>query len=234
VEQTLIDDIFLDCILNMQKIKRDDLNFPKLLSATNPFTLFDDMLIDEIVSKIISGHIERSEETIRGNLLESVAIKINNIIQGGIKSKEEDVDLEIPITNSFYGLKNSPNWGNANQQKAVGQTNEKMKKLHRNFAVLCLYGKSIKRKVEKFNQFGGQDSWFIISGETDKDMYKKVLIAMNNNKDAYRQFVRNIYICDMEKSINWMVDNFYEQNKLNLNKLYEYISGSNKIAVTKW
>lgn len=234
MEQELVDKIFSECISETKNIKRDSLDFPKLLSATNPFTLHDDMSVNDMVEKIINKHTEKSEETIRGYLLEAVAIKINNGIQGGIKSKVEDVDLEIPSLNSFYGLKNSPNWGNANQQKAVGQTNDKMKKENKIFAVLCLYGRSVKRRVEKFKQYGGQDSWFIISGETDFGMYKKVLLAMNNNKGAYRQFIKDTYSCDRESAISWMNENFVSDNKINLDKIYEYISGSNKVTVTKW
>ena len=232
MEQIEIDNIILDCIINTQNIERDKLDFPKLLSATNPFILFDDMTPEDVVDKILSKHKEKSEESIRGTLRECVAIKINNRIQGGFKSKEEDVDLEVP-PNSYYGLKNSPNWGNANQQKAVGQTNKKMKDLGKNFAVLCLYGKSIKRRVEKYKQYGGQESWSIISNG-DEQMYKKVHVGINNNKVAYRQFIENIYICDRQRAIDWMAINFQLNNKLDLIKINEYISGRNKINITKW
>lgn len=234
MEQSIIDRIFLECISDTKKIERSSLDFPKLLLATNPFTIYDDMEPSEIVNKILDKHIEKSEETIAGILLECVAIKINNQIQGGIKSIEEDVDLEVKVTNSYYGLKNSPKWGNANQQKAVSQTNEKMKKLGKNFAILTLYGRTVKRTVEKFEQYGGQDSWYIISGETDKNMYKKVALAKNNNKDAYRQFIENCYNCDRERAVSWITNNFCNNNKINLDKIYEFISGRNKIEVTKW
>jgi hypothetical protein len=165
-------------------------------------------------------------------LLECVAIKINNKIQGGFKSKEEDVDLEVP-PNYYYGLKNSPNWGNANQQKAVSQTAQKMKDSGKIFSILCLYGHSIKRRVEKYKQYGGQESWSIISNG-DEEMYKKVHTAINNNKVAYRHFIENIYTCDRQRAINWMVTNFQLNNKLDLTKINEYISGRNKIKITKW
>jgi hypothetical protein len=233
MEQIEVDKIVLDCIINTQNIKRDELDFPKLLSATNPFTLFDDMIHEDVVDKILHKHKEKSEETIRGTLIECIAIEINKKIQGGFKSKEVDVDLEIPITNSYYGLKNSPNWGNANQQKAVSQTNQKMKDLGKIFAVLCLYGRSINRKVEKYRQYGGQESWSIISNG-DEEMYKKVHTAINNNKVVYRQFIQNIYICDRQRAIDWMIINFNSNNKLDLTKINEYISSRNKISVTKW
>lgn len=233
IEQKEIDGIVLNCILNSQNIKRNKLEFPKLLSATNPYTLFDDMTCENVVDKILSKHKETSEETIRGNLLECISIEINSKIQGGFKSKEVDVDLEVSLTNSYYGLKNSPNWGNANQQKAVGQTNEMMKGLGKVFAVLCLYGRSIKRKVEKFKQYGGQESWSIISNG-DEEMYQKVHIGINNNKLVYRQFLDDIYTCDKQRAINWMFINFKLNDKLNLRKINEYISGRDKIKITKW
>ena len=233
MEQIEIDNIVLRCIIDTQNIERKSLDFPKLLSATNPFTLFDDMTHEDVVDKILFRHKEKSEETIRGYLIECIAIQINNKVQGGFKSKEVDVDLEVPITNSYYGLKNSPNWGNANQQKAVSQTNQTMKDLGKIFAILCLYGRSIKRQVEKYKQYGGQESWSIISNGDEK-MYKKVHTAINNNKVAYRHFIENIYICDRQRAINWMVRNFQLNNKLDLTKINEYISGRNKIDITKW
>jgi hypothetical protein len=232
MEQIQIDNIFLDCIKNAQNIKRDKLDFPKLLSKTNPFTLFDDMTHEDVVDKILYKHKEKSEETIRGILMECVAIEINNKIQGGFKSKEVDVDLEVPPS-SYYGLKNSPNWGNANQQKAVSQTAQKMKDLGKTFAILCLYGHSIKRRVEKYKQYGGQESWSIISNG-DEEMYKKVHTAINNNKVAYRYFIENIYTCDRQRAISWMETNFQLNNKLDLTKINEYISSRNTINITKW
>jgi hypothetical protein len=233
MEQIEIDDIVLRCIINIQNIERNDLDFPKLLSAANPFTLFDDMTYEDLVDKILFRHKEKSEETIRGTLIECIAIQINNKVQGGFKSKEIDVDLEVPTTNSYYGLKNSPNWGNANQQRAVSQTNQKMRDLGKIFAVLCSYGRSIKRKVDKYKQYGGQESWSIISNG-DETMYKKVHTAINNNKVAYRQFIENIYICDRQRAIDWMITNFQLNNKLDLTKINEYISSRNKVEVTKW
>jgi hypothetical protein len=232
MEQIQIDSIFLDCIINTQNIERDELDFPKLLSKTNPFTLFDDMTHEDVVDKILFKHKEKSEETIRGNLIECVAIEINNKIQGGFKSKEVDVDLEV-LSNFYYGLKNSPNWGNANQQSAVSRTAQKMKDLGKSFAILCLYGHSIKRRVEKYKQYGGQESWSIISNG-DEEMYKKVHIAINNNKVVYRQFIENIYTCDRQRAISWMKTNFQLNNKLDLTKINEYISSRNKINITKW
>jgi hypothetical protein len=108
-----------------------------------------------------------------------------------------------------------------------------MKDLGKNFAVLCLYGKSIKRRVEKYKQYGGQESWSIISNG-DEQMYKKVHVGINNNKVAYRQFIENIYICDRQRAIDWMAINFQLNNKLDLIKINEYISGRNKINITKW
>jgi hypothetical protein len=233
IEQKEIDDIVFKCILNSKNIKREKLDFPKLLKAANPFTLFDDMSFEDVYDMITIKHKETSEETIRGNFLECVAININNKTQGGFKSKEVDVDLEVPLTNSYYGLKNSPKWGNADQQKAVGQTNETMKGLGKVFAVLCLYGHSIKRKVEKFKQYGGQESWLIISNG-DEEMYQKVHIGMNNNKLPYRQFLDDIYTCDKQRSIDWMKENFQLNNKLDLKKINEYISGRDKVKIKKW
>ena len=233
IEKKEINSIVLNCIQNTQNIKRNKLDFPKLLKKANPYTLFDDMSFEDVYDMISRKHKETSEETIRGNLLECVAIDINNKIQGGFKSKEVDVDLEVPLTNSYYGLKNSPDWGNADQQKAVGQTNEMMKEKGKVFAVLCLYGLSIERRGDKFKQYGGQESWSIISGG-DEEMYIKVHNGINNHQVAYRQFIEDIYTCDKQRAIEWMKENFQLNNKLDLKKINEYISGRDNIKIKKW
>jgi hypothetical protein len=233
MEQIELNKIFMECIKSFENVERDNLDFSKLLKSANPFTIFDDMTPDEVVDMVLFKHKETSEETIRGNLLECCAIKINNRIQGGIKSKVVDVDLEIPTENFFYGIKNSPNWGNANQQTKVGETNQKLLLEGKNFAILTLYGKTPKRRSEKFPQYGGQMAWDII-GNCDSELYIKVHCAFNENKVTYRQFIQNIYIMDRQKAISWFIENFVKDNKINLEKINKFISGKNKINVTKW
>lgn len=227
MEQKEVDEIVSSCILKTQDIQRKELDIKKLVLATSPFSFFENFTVDVFLEQILKKHREKSEETIRGNLLECVAIEINNRIQGGFKSKIKDVDLEVPSTNSFYGIKNSPDWGNSNQRTAVGLTYKKMKEEGKNFAVLCLYGKTVKKRksVDKFPQFAGQDSWSIIS-DGDKQMFIKAQNALNNNRVDYRQFITNIYNCNIEKAKLWIEENFSTNNKLNINKLNEYISGN--------
>lgn len=233
MEQLELNKIFSDCIKSFENVDRDNLDFSKLLKSANPFTIFDDMTPYNVVDMVLSKHKETSEETIRGNLFESFAIEINKRIQGGIKSKVVDVDLEIPSENVLYGIKNSPNWGNANQQTKVGETYQKLLSEGKKFAVLTLYGKTPRRRSEKFPQYGGQIAWYII-GNGDSELFLKVHHAFNENKDAYRQFIQNIYIMDREKAISWFIKNFVQNNKINLEKINQYISGKDKINVTKW
>ena len=93
MEQIEIDNIVLRCIINAQNIERNPLDFPKLLSATNPFTLFDDMTHEDVVDKILFKHKEKSEETIRGNLIECIAIEINNKIQAILRGRSIESTL---------------------------------------------------------------------------------------------------------------------------------------------
>lgn len=232
MEQQVINSIVSDCISERKNIVREPLDFPTLLLCSNPFRFSGDMTVEQIVDLILERHKEKSEHTILGDLLERIAICMNHIVDGGIKSKEVDVDLEISEKNTFYGIKNSPKWGNANQLRAVFQTFVKMKMLGKKFSVLCLYGRSKKRRKETFPQFGGQESWYHISG--DDEAYQKVWVALDHNKDKYRQFIRDIYFCDRSKAVEWFNQNFYTDNKLNFHKLNEYISSKNKVKVTKW
>ena len=209
--QTTYDCIVRECISEMQNIKRFPLDFPSLLSASNPFRFFSNMTMTQIVDSILERHKEKSEHTILGDLLERIAIKINFLVDGGRKSKEVDVDLEISEKNTFYGIKNSPKWGNANQRRAVSQTYEMMRENRKNFAVLCLYGHSLVRRKDSFPQFGGQESWYQIT--RDEESYQKVWLGINNNENEYRQFIESIYIFDRNRSVEWMIENFSKENK---------------------
>lgn len=232
MNQEVIDCIVSETISEKRNIKRVPLDFPSLLLVSNPFRFRKDMNFEELVELVLERHKEKSEHTILGDLLESVAIKMNYLIYGGIKSKEVDVDLEITQKEEYYGIKNSPYWGNANQLRAVSQTFTKMKMLGKKFAILCLYGRSKKRRKETFPQFGGQESWYQITG--DNEAYQKVWMAFDNNKEQYRQFVHDIYLCDKNRAVEWIKENFQTGNQINFYKINEYISSKNKIKVTKW
>jgi len=102
------------------------------------------------------------------------------------------------------------------------------------FKVLTSYGKTAKRrKNEGFIQLSGQDAWEEISG--DKELYDKVMIGVQLNNKIIRQFLENIYISDMDKSIKWFIQNFTKEDKtINFIKVNNYVSSRNNITVTKW
>ena len=239
MEQEIINHIVLESLNDLRSIKRQEISFPKLLSKSNPFELVVNCkTANDLVLFILEAHKRISSQTIWGNYLESIAVKISNITLNGYKSKEECSDLEWVKDNKkhYRGWKSSPNWCNSDQKKAV---NTKMRSLIMNddfgsFKVLTSYGKTTK-KVSKvgFVQLSGQDAWEEIS--SDSDLYNKLMNAIHINNEIIGQFLENIYISDMSKSVSWFTENFTnEDTTINFNKINNYVSGRNNVEITKW
>lgn len=239
MEQNIINNIVEDCLYDLKMVKRKSINLPDLLSKCNPYSLAVNCKTPEdIVDFILQKHQQTSSETIWGYYLETIAVKISEIRLNGFKSKEVCTDIEW-ITDGkkhFRGWKSSPNWSNADQKRTLNITESQMKNSEDfgSFKVLTSYGKTIKRNKDynKFTQLSGQDAWDEISN--DMEMYNKVMIGIENNSINIGLFIDSIYISDKNKAIEWVRENFTNGDKLNFIKINKYVSGRDKIEVTKW
>jgi hypothetical protein len=232
MEQTSVNNIVLISINEIDRVLRNKKKFQTLLSKHNPYEIgiFCNSP-EEIVNFVLGSHKQTSKQTIMGYLLESIAVKICEEKMEGFKSKEECTDLEWTKDNKkhYRGFKSSPNWANADQKSRV---NNKMKELNNNedfgtFKVLTSYGKTKKNKNNKgFTQLSGQDAWEEFTG--DSDMYNKVMKGILENKKLISQVIENIYLSDIQTAIEWVKQNFTNNDKsINFIKINQFISSKN-------
>jgi hypothetical protein len=226
----------LTSINEIGDIDRLPKQFPKLLSKHNPYEIgIFCKTAEDIVGFVLSSHKQTSKQTIMGNLLESIAVKICEEKMGGYKSDEECTDLEWNQDGKkhYRGWKSSPKWGNADQKKRV---NDKEKELNGNedfgtFKVLTSYGKTTRNKKHKgFIQLSGQEAWEEFTN--DSEMYNKVMEGILNHKVTIYEIIENLYMSDVQTSIDWVKQNFTKQDdSINFIKINEYIS--RKYGITK-
>ena len=238
MNQEQINNIVIESLNDIRSVKRKKINFPKLLSKVNPYSLATSCITaDNIVDYVLLKHKQTSSETIWGNYLELIALKISTQTLNAFKSKESCTDLEWVTENKnhYRGWKSSPNWANADL-KTTANNKERELNSRDNFGsykVLTSYGKTQKRKSTKsFVQLSGQDAWDEITN--DSEMYNKVIIAIDHNRDQINMFLESIYESDKEKSVQWVKTNFEGDNKIDYTKINQYISGRDRLHTTKF
>lgn len=242
MDQSVVNSIVVEALQKIEGVKRQKFSFTKVFAKSDPFELGLKCSTSlEIVNFVNDNHKKTSTKTILGSLYEYIALKIVEVVFHAYKSGEVCTDLEWVDEfqkKHYRGWKSSPFWGNSDQTKACSK---KMEELIKNsdfgsFLICTSYGKtSVKRKKGKklYNQISGQDAWESIS--KDKEMYNKVMVALLLHKNSIEQIINDIYISEDVRSVKWIENNFKnEDGTINFKKINEYISGKNKITVTKW
>ena len=239
MEQNIVNSIVLESLKGLERIKRKEISFPKLLSKCNPYELVVNcQTVESLVDFIMGSHKQTSSQTIWGNYLESIAVKVCEKNLNGIKSKEECTDIEwfCDGVKHFRGWKSSPKWCNADQKRAVNLKETELKNTEDfgSYKVLTSYGKTTKRiTTNSFVQLSGQEAWEEISN--DNELYNKIMVGIELNRNIIVQFIESIYISDRERIIPWMEDNFLnDNNTINFIKINKYVSSRDNITITEW
>jgi hypothetical protein len=239
MEQNIVNSIVLESLKGLKRIKRKEISFPKLLSKCNPYELVVNcQTVESLVDFIMGSHKQTSSQTIWGNYLESIAVKVCEKNLNGIKSKEECTDIEwfCDGVKHFRGWKSSPKWCNADQKRAVNLKETELKNTEDfgSYKVLTSYGKTTKRiTTNSFVQLSGQEAWEEISN--DNELYNKIMVGIELNRNIIVQFIESIYISDRERIIPWMEDNFLnDNNTINFIKINKYVSSRDNITITEW
>jgi hypothetical protein len=239
MEQNIVNSIVLESLKGLERIKRKEISFPKLLSKCNPYELVVNcQTVESLVDFIMGSHKQTSSQTIWGNYLESIAVKVCEKNLNGIKSKEECTDIEwfCDGVKHFRGWKSSPKWCNADQKRVVNLKETELKNTEDfgSYKVLTSYGKTTKRiTTNSFVQLSGQEAWEEISN--DNELYNKIMVGIELNRNIIVQFIESIYISDRERIIPWMEDNFLnDNNTINFIKINKYVSSRDNITITEW
>lgn len=235
-----------DVIKPFYKIRFERLKLAKLATISvrkNPY-LFKAKNIEtagDLAKSILDAFLSSQEETIFGDLMESLAIHVCNRVFGGKKAEEgkyRSVDLIFNRDNKIYivGIKSGPNWGNSDQVNAMKKNLKVAKKFLRaklgkkNLISVngCIYGRdNNSHKVNKdpdlsYYKICGQAFWELISG--DDQLYKKIIQPLDKEAKKRDEIFKKLYVEKINEMTKDIVDLFYTKNKLDWDKIVEYVS----------
>lgn len=219
--------------------KLGELKLKTVLKRKNPylFKAKNILTAEELIKAIVDAYISSSEEGIFGNWLEGLAIHVNKLVYGGIKSGIPGVDLEFTKDNIRFivSIKSGPDWGNDSQiKKMVDHFDSARRVLKTSGANInvtavngCCYGKTTPRNYYKqkgdYYKYCGQVFWEFISG--NPELYKDLVEPL-----GYLAFEKNNeYNIAYSKKINQFtkeltVDFFTDEGDIDWNKLLEFNS----------
>ncbi len=208
---------------------------PYLYKAKNIETAGD------LAKSILDAFLSSQEETIFGDLMESLAIHVCHEVFKGKKAEEgkyRSIDLVFDRDGKTYivGIKSGPNWGNADQINTMRRNLKIAKKLLRaelkksNIVSVngCIYGQeNIAHKVNKdpdlsYYKICGQSFWELISG--DDQLYKKIIQPLDKEAKKRDDVFRDLYVRKVNEMTKDIIDLFYTKNNLDWDKIIDYVS----------
>lgn len=208
---------------------------PYLFKAKNVETAGD------LAKSILDAFLSLQEETIFGDLMENLAIRVCHEVFGGEKAEEgkyRSVDLIFRRENKTYivGIKSGPNWGNADQINTMKKNLRLAKKIIRletkisNLVSVngCIYGRDNKpHKVNKnpelsYYKICGQAFWELISG--DDQLYKKIIQPLDKEARKRDEVFKELYVKKINEMTKDVVDLFYTKDDLDWEKIIDYVS----------
>jgi len=228
--------------------KLEDLKLRTVLRRKNPylFKAKNILTAQDLIVAIVSAYVSSSEEGIFGNWLEGLAIHINSIVYGGIKSGIPGVDLEFSKDDIRYivSIKSGPDWGNDSQiKKMVDHFNSARKVLKTSGSKInvtavngCCYGRTTSRNNYKakgdYYKYCGQVFWEFISGSNT--LYKDIVeplghLAHKKNEEYEVALAKKINLFTKELT----EDFFTEKGEIDWDKLLEFNSKGTTIEKKK-
>lgn len=217
--------------------------FSLIIKRKNPY-LFKAKNIEtagDLAKSTLDAFLSSQEETIFGDLMESLAIHVCQEVFNGKKAEEgkyRSVDLVFDRDGKTYivGIKSGPNWGNSDQINTMKRNLKIAKKLLRvglkknNIVSVngCIYGKDhTPHKVNKdpdlsYYKICGQSFWELISG--DDQLYKKIIQPLDKEAKKRDDVFRELYIKKVNEMTKDVVDFFYTKDYLDWDKIIDYVS----------
>lgn len=235
-----------DVIMPFYEIRLNRLESAKLsviAKRKNPY-LFKAKNIEtagDLAKSILDAFLSSQEETIFGDLMENLAIRVCHEVFMGKKAEEgkyRSVDLIFNRDKKTYivGIKSGPNWGNSDQVNTMKRNLKVAKRILRiglgeNSIVSvngCIYGKdNHPHKVNKdpdlsYYKICGQSFWELISG--DDQLYKKIIQPLDKEARKRDDVFKKLYVKKINEMTKDVIDLFYTKNNLDWDKIIDYIS----------
>jgi site-specific DNA-methyltransferase (cytosine-N4-specific) len=209
---------------------------PYLFKAKNIETAGD------LAKSFLDAFLSSQEETIFGDLMENLAIRVCREVFNGKKAEEgkyRSVDLIFKRDNKIYivGIKSGPNWGNSDQINTMKRNFKVAKKyfaMHGKKNVVsvngCIYGRdNSPHKVNKdpglsYYKICGQSFWELISG--DEQLYKKIIQPLDKEAKKRDDIFKELYVTKINEMTKDVIELFYTKNNLDWDKIIDYVSKS--------
>lgn len=218
-----------------------------LLRRKNPY-LFRTKNIQtsgEFVKYALDAFLSSSEETMFGNFLEGLAIHICGQAYHGYKAPTREmpsVDLVFTREDNCYvvGIKSGPNWGNADQLRAMARNFKAAKALLRERGEKqpiigvngCMYGiddlpwkPNLEDPELSYYKFCGQRFWAFIS--EDEELYLKLIQPLGEEaKQRNAEFVKLYTAKINELTAEFSAHFLDEDHQIDWDKLIRLVSAS--------
>lgn len=204
------------------------LELRQILKRKNPylFRAKNILVAAELVRLLLEAHLSSQEETLFGEFLEGLAIRVCSKTFNGWKSSFPSIDLEFRKDNFHYivSIKSGPNWGNADQIRKMRENfreaSAKIRQQTPDVEVIavngCCYGQEANPEKGDYWKLCGQAFWsFISNGE--EELYKQIIEPLGfearERNEAFQQayaeiinsftaeFIRDF--CNDQGAIDW-------------------------------
>lgn len=235
-----------DVIKPFYEIRLDRLESAKLAAISkrkNPY-LFKAKNIEtagDLAKSILDAFLSSQEETIFGDLMESLAIRVCHEVFDGKKAEEgkyRSVDLIFDRDKKTYivSIKSGPSWGNSDQVNIMKRNLKIAKRFMRSelkkSSIVsvngCIYGRDNNpHKVNKdpdlsYYKICGQSFWELISG--DAQLYKKIIQPLDKEAKKRDDVFKKLYVKKINEMTKDVVDLFYTRDNLDWEKIIDYVS----------
>lgn len=191
---------------------------------------------NDFIKAVLDATVSSGEETVFGNFLEMIAIHVCQQVFGGRKSVTRGIDLDFEDGSDKYlvSIKSGPNWGNANQIKAmVRNFHDAKKTLHtsgggRNLNVKfvegCCYGRDNSFEKGTHQKLCGQRFWELISGGS-ATLYTDIIEPIGHLAKEKNEALDELYAAKLNDFTAQFVTRFCRNGLIDWMKLVEYNSG---------
>jgi hypothetical protein len=211
------------------------LEFSNILEMIHPYRLLIGfpVSVNYIVKALLNACISSSVETMFEDLLEGLAIFINQKVFSGWKSEIEGIDLEFDNENgrNIVSIKSGPNWGNSSQvDKMLTNFNTAKKTLRTSNSKLhiicvngCCYGKDNNPDKGAYFKYCGQRFWEFIGG--NENIYTDIIEPLGHKAKERNEYFDKEYSGMLNKFTKNFIESFCDDaGKIDWKKLVEYNS----------